>query len=309
MADDDWRQAIRAAGAGGGSSSTGQYVRPAAGGLTTVYMGHTDSERRAFQLAREVKPAKNTSRNPNVMAAVAGAQGQIRGGYGFVGNYTQDDVQDIEAMRGQVYDWYGTDEFARWGDRLVDLGLVDKEDSRDIDVLDKWWQTALETSARFYRNGEGKKITPWKALEALASLDEDGKALRGGGGRGGQALFSGTKTHRSRSIDLTDPMTARALVNRTLAQALGRDAGDEELEAFKAALNAYERKNPLLTTTNTTYKEGEAVSSSSTSTGGVTDAGRQELLLQEAMEAPEYGAYQAASTYINALYQAIQSPV
>ena len=205
-----------------------------------------------------------------------------------------------------MFEWYGTPAFDRWGKYLLDLGLIEEEEVGDLEVLDKWWQEGLDLSARFYQNGgpRGKRVTPREALRALA---ETGGA--GAGSRGRSAGFTGRRTQTSRDVDLTNPETAKAIVNDVLADALGRAATDDELEAFRSALNAHERANPRVTTTTTDFEDGQAVSSSSTSQGGVDGAGRQQIALDKAMSMPEYGAYQAAATYFPVLAQAIQSPV
>lgn len=211
-----------------------------------------------------------------------------------------EDVRAVTDVQGMVYAWYGTNQFDAWGKYLTDLGLVDPEDAASIEVLDSVWQDAVVLAANLYT--QGKKITPWQAAALLKGANSRNGSRYGAG-------FSGTKRSRSTSVDLTDPATAKALINDTLANALGRAATEEEVRAFTSVINTAERANPTVTETVTTYNRGEAVSQSSTRSGGITDAGRRQMTLDQATTLPEYGAFQAAATYYNALLGALDSPV
>jgi hypothetical protein len=149
----------------------------------------------------------------------------------------------------------------------------------------------------------GKKITPWKAAELMSQGGGDRRYGSSGG------AFTGNRSSTSTSVDLTDPATAKAIMNDRLSQALGRAARPEELSQFVQVLNSAERANPTVTTSNTRYDQGEAVSQSSTTSGGLTGAGRSQMVLDRAQALPEYGAVQAATTYFNATVDALDSPV
>lgn len=208
--------------------------------------------------------------------------------------------------REQVTEWFGTEDFNKWGDYLLGLGLVDENDSRNFEALDNAWKEAAALSARMW--SRGKQVSPWQAARILAGGGGAGGSGGSGSPRYGTAdPFTGSRVSRStsRNVDLSDPMTAKAIVNDVLSNALGRAATPEELEAFRSTLNAAERENPSITesTTTSNFDDGVEVSSSTSSTtsGGITAAGRQQVLQDEAMAKPEYGAYQAAATYFNAL--------
>ena len=228
-------------------------------------------------------------------------------------NTEADNVAEIDAVRGQVFEWYGTDDFAKWGRHLLSLGLVAEEDVSNIEVLDEAWQDALEMAGRMYSSG--KRITPWEAASLLASGSGAGRyggsggSGRRGGGGAADGPFTGRRRSSATSVDLTDPATAKALLSDTLAQKLGRAPNESELAQFTAVLNSAERANPTTTTTDTDYVEGVATSQSSTTSGGLTGAGRQQMAADEAMKKPEYGAFQAATTYYNAMVAALGSPV
>src|SRR5665647_1550037 len=212
----------------------------------------------------------------------------------------QEDIRIADEVRGQVLAWHGTDEFDRWGKKLLNLGLIDPGDETSVEILDAVWQDAVDLAARFL--SAGKKVTPWKAAELMA---------QGGAGRYGSSggAFTGNRSSTSRSVDLTDPATAKAITNDALSQALGRAARPEETAQFLQVINSAERANPTVTTTNTRYDKGVEVGGSSTRSGGLTDEGRTQMVTDQAQAMPEYGAYQAATVYFNSLVDALDSPV
>lgn len=114
------------------------------------------------------------------------------------------------------------------------------------------------------------------------------------------------KTQSQQQTDLTDPNTAHALVTSIFQQMLGRDPGSGELTQFASALADAERNNPVTVTQTDEYNSaGDVVNTTSQRTGGLDQAGKQYLLEQQAKANPEYGATQAATTYMGALEKAI----
>ena len=215
-----------------------------------------------------------------------------------------DDIRTVDEAKGQVLAWHGTSQFDRWGKRLLGLGLIDPGDETSVEILDAVWQDAVDLAARFLASG--KKVTPWKAAELMAQSGTSGGGSRYGSSGG---AFTGNRSSTSRSVDLTDPATAKAITNDSLSQALGRAARPEELSQFLQVINSAERASPTVTSSNTRYDNGEAVSQSSTTSGGLTSAARSQMVTDRAQGMPEYGAYQAASTYFNSLLDALDSPV
>lgn len=122
----------------------------------------------------------------------------------------------------------------------------------------------------------------------------------------GKRQYVGPKFTTQQQVDLTDPNTAKALVTSVFQQLMGRDPGQGELSGFAAALQQAEQANPVTVTTSNTYDDyGQVTSSNSTRTGGLDAQGKQYLLEQKAKENPEYGATQAATTYMTATERAI----
>src|SRR6478752_5995780 len=102
------------------------------------------------------------------------------------------------------------------------------------------------------------------------------------------------------------PGDVRALTTQMLTELLGRAPTDEELAKYRSSINGYERANPEMTTTTHTLNDmGEEVAQSSTTTGGASQAALGSIVEGGAKKGPEYGKYQAGTTYFNALMQMI----
>lgn len=211
-------------------------------------------------------------------------------------------ITSSQAMQ-EFYNW-DEKERKRWVEYLLKLGLISEDQADDFGVLRDWWKEAVAEAANFYQNGSGKKLDPWQTLRFMYGNDE--AVARRKKALADNLPFTGTKVIPRSSVDLTDPTQAKGLINDVLSQMLGRAANPEELSQFTATLNAAERANPEVTTTSTTYDAGEPVSSSTVSTGGLD---RRQVMIDRAQSLPDYGAYQAATTYADALFRAIQSPV
>ena len=105
-------------------------------------------------------------------------------------------------------------------------------------------------------------------------MDVQNRAAAGGAGGGGGGPV--TSTSITKSVDLSNPTSARGLVDSALRQYLGRRASSEEYAAFRQALNAAERKSPNVTKAVSTTSRtggGSATSAQTMSRGGI-DRGR-----------------------------------
>jgi hypothetical protein len=94
---------------------------------------------------------------------------------------------------------------------------------------------------------------------AANGLDAGGKVLSAGSG--------GVSSSVQKSVKLTDPSTARGLIDQALGNFLGRAADPQEQKAFLKALNVQERRNPTVTR-QTTVSGGGSSSSTSNTVGG-----------------------------------------
>jgi hypothetical protein len=173
------------------------------------------------------------------------------------------------------------------------LGLINKNALQATDDdLAKTWADYVQQSANNF--AAGITLTPDEIL------DKDVAA------RGAAASLAGTKTSTTSEVNLTSKVDSDAIFNSAAKSLLGRAPTPDEYAQFQASLNASERANPVnATTTTTTDAQGNVVSQNRQSTGGVGAGGAQLLAEQKAQQNPEYGAYQAATTYWNAAMQLI----
>jgi len=198
-------------------------------------------------------------------------------------------LMGVEQLSSEYYNWD-----QKQKDRFrARLGLINKNalTASDSDLA-KTWADYVQQSANYFSAG----VT----LSPDDILDKDIAA------RSTQSL-AGTKTTTTTDTNLTSRQDSDAIFNSAAKALLGRAPTPEEYAAFQGTLNSAEAANPVQATTTTTTDEfGNAVSSSRTSTGGIGAGGAQLLAQQAAQANPEYGAYQAATTYWNAAMQMIQ---
>lgn len=140
---------------------------------------------------------------------------------------------------------------------------------------DNVWKQAVQVSANSVAYGNrGDWIDPVTAFGLVVNDMAAGSAGgRGGGGGGGGGGYSGpvTTTQVNKSVNLTDPTTARGLIKNALTGYLGRDATDKEQKSFLAALNMAERRSPSVTKSVSTTTPGvgaSRVESETVSRGG-----------------------------------------
>jgi hypothetical protein len=208
--------------------------------------------------------------------------------------------------------FYDMDDDARaeWGDYLVKIGLIDPEDADNFEVLQQFWDKGVELSSAF--TARGKDVTVQDALATYAGWDGSGESAAARARAAKQAEsepFSGTRTQRTESINLSDPASAKNLANYVLSKALGREALPSEFAQYREALNAYEKQNPQVSTTTATYEEGIQTDQKTVTKGGATSAGAEQTLTDLAREEDDYAEYQAAGPIWNSMLAALASPV
>jgi hypothetical protein len=262
-----------------------------------------------------------------------GQQYQAPGGYGphgGSGSVAPDKGASVLFSKQQAYQFMN----GLSGKQLSDLqakmqyaGLI-KDDDGIMEMQAKW-KKLVDASAGL--TAAGRKISPMDILDSyLGKGPLGGKGGLGAGGASGAALWQtqyrgGRKflvnsqtgevkyegprfeTTYNKSIDLTDPTTAKAIATSVFQQLLHRDPGNGEMGGFAGALRTAEQQSPVVTNTTTEYdmNTGEAIGQSSESSGGMSADAKQYLGIQQVKKKKEYGAVQAATTYENALESAI----
>lgn len=189
----------------------------------------------------------------------------------------------------------------------------------------KLWKKLVDASAGLTKSG--RDVSPMDVLSMYLGKGPLGAGGAGGGGqsvwqtqyRGGRKFLVNTQTGQvkyqgprfettyQKTIDLTDPTTAKAIATSVFQQLMHRDPGKGEMGSFADALRAAEQNSPVVTNVTTEYdmNTGEAIGQTSKSTGGFGADAKQYLAEQKVKANKEYGAIQAATTYENALENAI----
>lgn len=173
------------------------------------------------------------------------------------------------------------------------LALLDKSAlTATDDQIAQAWGSYVQQSANAL--DAGRSLTPWDILAKDIAV------------RGKAASLAGTKTRTTSDTSLTSQADAAAIFRTAAQSLLGRGPTTEEINQFRANLNAQERANPVTSTiTTTTNEQGEVTNESRTSQGGISAAAAADIAKEKAKLNPEYGAYQAATTYHNAMMQLI----
>jgi hypothetical protein len=179
----------------------------------------------------------------------------------------------------------------------------------------------------------GNKVTPMDVLSMdLADrglkIDDNGKITKADGSPLGQAV---DRTQSVNTTEFTDPGTAFMILHNNMQAMLGRDPTPQEIQQYLSALHSYEASHPNITSTTIgttpngvavdangnvvdTSGQTDTVKSQSVSEGtsrpfGATSPTGDMVARNQIMQTPEYGAYQAATTYMSALMAAIKGPV
>lgn len=146
----------------------------------------------------------------------------------------------------------------------------------------------LEFSAAKYAAG-GQAVPWWQDLDPFVNAYSQARAA-GGGGRGGGGP--------TKAVNLTDPGTAKQLINQSLQQYLGRNATPRELKKFVDSLNRAEMRNP---------QERAVVGSTAVSMGGFNPSTFAEDYAAGMEGAGEFQAVTAGlDNFINALANPVE---
>jgi hypothetical protein len=184
----------------------------------------------------------------------------------------------------------------------TDMGMPEAVDA---------WQKLMMSAQQFSQSG-----TDWSPYDVMESYNKapgafgtikspDGDWLLDAR-TGDRIKYIGprSKTTTEKRIDLSSAEDVRALTTQMLTELLGRAPSPEEMSKYRTAMGSFEQAHPSVATTTTTINEkGEAVGSNTTTSGGVTQEGRAQLISEQAKQGPEYGKFQGATTYFNAMMQ------
>src|SRR5678815_3759464 len=191
----------------------------------------------------------------------------------------------------------GSSQYYTWDDKTKNKFLsqlsfagYDTKNLRDEQVAALWAGYAQQASAYYLA---GSKMTPWDILA------KDRQA------REAYMNTPRTVTQTQTNVDLSSRGDAHAIFLQAAQSLLGRDPTKSEITSFQKALNSYEKKHPTVSTTTSNYMGDQLQTQNTTTKGGVKDATRQIMATEDVKADPEYGAYQAATTYFDAMMQMI----
>lgn len=163
--------------------------------------------------------------------------------------------------------------------------------------LAKMWGDYVNQAAAY--TSLGRPFNPWAVL-TLDVLTQEGKRKT--------EAEKGPVTTTATEVNLSTKLDAKAMLYQASKTLIGRAPSDTETANFYAALNQQETNNPQITTTTTVPGvEGtpQGATQTRTTSGGLSADAKQMLVIEEAKKNPEYGAYQAATTFTDALKEMV----
>lgn len=252
----------------------------------TSGQSQVDALSKAVESFKSSTPTSGGTKDPLVYL---GQNDQMQGEMRFTaGTNYYDKTAKSSEIASQYYNWSsGTkNKF------LTQLGLAgyDTSQMRDAQIA-QMWADYVGQAASYYSTGA--KLTPW---DILAKDRQQREAYMN---------TPRSVTQTSTSLDMSTKEDAHAIFLQAAQSLLGRDPTKSEISSFQKALNAYEEKNPTVTTQTTNYMGDEVTSQDATTTGGVSDSARGLMATEDVKADPEYGAYQAATTYFDAMMEMV----
>ena len=181
------------------------------------------------------------------------------------------------------------------------------------------WDNLVKASFEFNKSDVGgQKWTPQDVMDSYAGQKGQYGTIKQGdwmvdAQTGERVKYVGptSQTTTNKSVNLSSSQDVQALTTQVLTQALGRAPTAKEVATYKSTLNAAEKANPQVTTTTSQLipdaSTGNVTQGNQTSTtsGGLSAAAEQQMVMSNAQQTPEYAKYQAGTTYFNALLQLI----
>jgi len=173
-------------------------------------------------------------------------------------------------------------------EQMVAAGILDPTQINDLGAIQSAWEDVVNQASLFYQAGNGR--TP---EQVIAMINMQKKAAA--------AAVPTTVTHdttQAQTFNTDGPGDIRtALINM-----LGRAPTEQETQSYMAGLNSAAQANPQQSHSVVHTDANGNTTTNTTNSGGIDPTA---VLGQMAQADPEYGAYQASTTYMDALRQAI----
>jgi hypothetical protein len=250
---------------------------------------------------------KNPAASPyNVGGTTMSKTGPYAGGLNKRPSVSQDRTMSYAEAQNIPLSW-SKKEISNFVSKGIFYGLPHFDSNMGMPEIASAWDDLLQASYGFSQGG-GKKWTPWDVMDSYKGSGTNSEIRDGDwmvdASTHAKIKYVGPRstTQVNKHVDLSSAEDVQAITTNALTQLLGRAPTDKEVAQYKATINGYEKSHPQVTTTTQQINaEGVATDSSSTTSGGATDAGRQTLISDKTVGSQEYNKYQAGTTYYNAL--------
>jgi hypothetical protein len=281
LSSDVFAQAQAAASSGGNITIPIWRTRD----LNEVPIGHTDSSANALE--HSMGSRKNSSANA------------VEHGGGPTTVKLPSQLNEDQAITQFATILGDPDLYASWAQIALEAGLVSPDKMNDAVALGEAWKQAVAWAINFKAASNGTvELTPFEAAQKVAQ--NTGSALLAQQAYAA-AHFTGDKTFTQTTTNEQDAP------EQMLHDLLGRNPTKGELAAYQHGVASVAKAHPTTTTTTDHYQDGEHVSRHDVITGGYDE--RQAQIDAAYAATPEVAANQQATTYYNALVQALQSAV
>lgn len=157
------------------------------------------------------------------------------------------------------------------------------------DTIGYW--NDLITYSGLYSSQTGTNKSPFDIAEMMASTaNPDGSGTGGG---------PSTTSYRDENVNLSDPSTARSVLDSTLGRYLGRSPNQKEYKSFLRALNSMEQATPSTSerVTRSSGGQNQTVSTKGTSTTGLS---REQFATEYAKGDEQYAETTLSTTGLQA---------
>lgn len=189
---------------------------------------------------------------------------------------------------------FGGAEQQAMANKFYRAGIIDNPD--DLAATYQQWQNAVNYASDAYTYG-GKQLTPWDVIQQQIGAAKAGIK---------KGLNHGPANTTSTVTQVLTNGDANTMIKAMYQNELGRDPTAGELSRYRSMLINKSKDSPSVTQTHNTYNSrGQQTDSSQTQSGGFDQNQANDLLQQSVQADPEYGAYQAATTYMGAIEQAM----
>jgi hypothetical protein len=169
--------------------------------------------------------------------------------------------------------------------------------------FDPYFQTAIRT-ALIYATASNAQLAASQGSNAkILSFNEYLTNTSPTGAYSSSAFGSGG-TQRMVTHQKFKPEEFEIAIDQLFQQTIGRGASEKELNDFVSKLQAYEEKNPQVTTRTTSGS-----TTTQTQSGGVDTATMQSIMRDEALASPEAESYTKATKYLDYFMGALNSPI